>query len=113
MTGKRIGRPPKDPAKPAQPPVIERRQVEQTFAGLFRNGEETPESLIVKVMHGQDRIQHDGKRRRITKEMREAAAMLLPYRLPRLNAIDAVQRSIEMTHEDWIREMDGGPVTET
>lgn len=84
----------------------ERKQNEQTFAGLFKDGVETPESLMVKVMHGQQTIQHKGKRRRITKEMKTAAALLLPYRLPRLNAIDAVQRHVEMTHEEWLKEIE-------
>lgn len=84
----------------------ERKQNEITFSGLFRNGEETPESIVAKVMWGQTTIQHHGKQRRITKEMQNAAMALLPYRLPRLNSVDAQVKHVEMTHEDWLAEID-------
>lgn len=84
----------------------ERKANEQTFSGLFRDGAETPESIITKIMWGQQTITHAGKRKRITKEMQRAAEALLPYRLPRLNAIDAQVKNVEMTHEEWINEMD-------
>lgn len=87
--------------------TTDRKAAEQTFHSLFADGVETPESIMVRVMHGQTTIMHKGKQRRITKEMQNAASMLLPYRLPRLNSIDAVQRNVEMTHEDWINQMDG------
>lgn len=81
---------------------------ERTFAGLFNDGEETPEGLIVKVMRGQANITRKGKEQRITKEMVNAAMALLPYRLPRLNSIDAQVRNVEMSHEDWLESMKGG-----
>ncbi len=84
----------------------ERRTNEQTFSGLFREGAETPESLVTKVMWGQETITHKGKQRRITKQMRDAAMALLPYRLPRLNSVDAQVKHVEMTHEEWISQMD-------
>lgn len=84
----------------------ERKANEQTFVGLFRNGEETPESIVARVMWGQTTIMHKGKQRRITKEMRDAAMALLPYRLPRLNSIDANVKNVDMTHEEWINQMD-------
>lgn len=86
--------------------AADRKEAEKTFHSLFSDGSETPESMMVRIMHGQTTIMHNGKQRRITKEMQNAASLLLPYRLPRLNSIDAVQRNIEMTHEDWIREID-------
>lgn len=79
-----------------------KKENEQTFAGLFSEGQETPESIIAKVMWGQDRITHHGKTRRITKQMVAAAQALLPYRLPRLNAIDAQVRHVEMTQEQFL-----------
>lgn len=84
----------------------ERKANEQTFTGLFRDGAETPESIIAKVMWGQQTIMHAGKRKRITKEMQRAAEALLPYRLPRLNAIDAQVKNVEMTHEEWLESLD-------
>lgn len=83
----------------------ERKANEQTFAGLFKDGAETPESIVAKVMWGQTTIMHLGKQRRITKEMQNAAMALLPYRLPRLNAIDAVQRTVEMTQDEWVKSL--------
>lgn len=86
----------------------EREHNEQSFNQLFRNGEETPESIVTKVMWGQEYIQHRGKERRITKTMTNAAFALLPYRLPRLNSIDAQVKHVEMTHEDWLKTIEGG-----
>lgn len=86
----------------------ERRANEQTFHGLFSDGSETPESIMVQVMNGKTHICQKGHKRRITNTMIDAAKCLLPYRLPRLNAIDAVNRNVEMTHEEWVRMMDEG-----
>lgn len=83
----------------------ERKANEQTFAGLFKDGAETPESIVAKVMWGQTTITHHGKQRRITKEMQNAAMALLPYRLPRLNAVDAVTRNVEMTQDEWVKSL--------
>ena len=79
----------------------EKEENEQTFAAMFRDGEETPESVMVKVMRGQKSIMRRGKQQRITKEMVRAAEVLLPYRLPRLNSIDAQVKNVDMTHEEW------------
>jgi len=83
----------------------QRKANELTFAGLFKDGAETPESIVSKVMWGQTTIMHLGKRRRITKEMQAAAMALLPYRLPRLNAVDAVTRTVEMTQDEWVKSL--------
>lgn len=85
--------------------IDQRKANEQTFAGLFKDGAETPESIVAKVMWGQTTITHCGKRRRITKEMQNAAMALLPYRLPRLNAVDAVTRTVEMTQDEWVKSL--------
>lgn len=58
----------------------------------------TPEAFIAEVMQGKRRLQ--GARQ---KEQYDAAKTLLPYRLPRLNAIDAVNRNVDMSHEDFIK----------
>lgn len=86
----------------------ERKANELTFSGLFRNGEETPESIVAKIMWGQTTIMHHGKQRKISKQMQAAAMALLPYRLPRLNSVDAQVKHVEMTHEDWLAEIEGG-----
>lgn len=86
----------------------EKEENEQTFAAMFRDGEETPESVIVKVMRGQKSIMRRGKQQRITKEMVRAAEVLLPYRLPRLNSIDAQVKNVDMTHEEWLRIIEEG-----
>ncbi len=86
----------------------EKEENEQTFAAMFRDGEETPESVMVKVMRGQKSIMRRGKQQRITKEMVRAAEVLLPYRLPRLNSIDAQVKNVDMTHEEWLRIIEEG-----
>ncbi|HKY45622.1 MAG TPA: hypothetical protein VJM50_21210 [Pyrinomonadaceae bacterium] len=83
--------------------IEERAENERTFSGLFKNGEETPESIMAKVMWGQDTIMHRGKQQRITKSMVTAAQALLPYRLPRLNSIDAVQVNVDVTQDEWAK----------
>lgn len=85
-----------------------KKENEQTFAGLFNDGEETPEGLMVKVMRGQESIMRKGRQQRITKNMVSAAMALLPYRLPRLNSVDATVKHVEITHEEWLKQMDGG-----
>lgn len=87
--------------------IEQRRTNEQTFSGLFRDGAETPESIVTKVMWGQTTITHNGKQRKISKEMQAAALALLPYRLPRLNSIDAQVQTVDMTHEEWLASMEG------
>lgn len=84
----------------------EKKAAEQTFHELFKTQPETPESLLVKVMLGQKTIVVDGRQRDITREMKDAAALLLPYRLPRLNSIDATTTTVEMSHDEWIKSLD-------
>ena len=85
-----------------------KKENEQTFAGIFSDGKETPESIMAKVMWGQDTIMHLGKQQRITQKMVNAAMALLPYRLPRLNSVDATVKHVEVTHEEWLASMDDG-----
>lgn len=87
--------------------IEQRRTNEQTFSGLFRDGAETPESIVTKAMWGQTTITHNGKQRKLSKEMLSAALALLPYRLPRLNSIDAQVQTVDMTHEEWLASMEG------
>jgi hypothetical protein len=87
--------------------VTKKQRNEMAFNELITDGGETPEGLILKVMRGK---YGDGKGKGMTKAQRqryEAALALLPYRLPRLNSIDAVNRNVAMTHEEWIKSLDG------
>lgn len=79
-----------------------KKEASNNFAALF-DGEEdhpTPEEIVVKVMWG------DGDNS-ITDRQLEAAKMLLPYRLPKLNNVDAHVATTEMSHEDWINSIAG------
>lgn len=61
----------------------------------------TPEALIAEVMQGKRKL--SGARQ---KEQFEAAKVLLPYRMPKLNNIDAINRNIDMSHEDFIKALE-------
>lgn len=65
----------------------------------------SPEVFVLQVAQGKRAI-----KTKKDKEMYEAAKLLLPYRLPRLNNIDAVNKNVDMTHEDFIKQQmeDGG-----
>lgn len=91
-----------------------KREAEEGFhEALAKEGKISPENLMIAVMNGESSIVVDGKTRKITKTMIEAAQQLIPYRLPKLNSIDAVQRNVEMTHEDWINELEQDAQAET
>lgn len=88
-----------------------KKEAERSFHEALAEGGETPESLMIKVLRGQDTVQIDSesggrKTKRITKDMIQAARDLLPYRLPKLNAIDAQVKNVDLTHEQWIEQMD-------
>lgn len=87
---------------------MKKDQAAATLAGLFKEGAVSPEELMVKVMHGDEKIFVKSKERRITTKMIDAAKTLLPYRLPRLNAIDAEVKTIEIPHEVWVAQMAAG-----
>lgn len=61
----------------------------------------TPEALIAEVMQGKRKLA--GARQ---KEQYEAAKVLLPYRMPKLNNVDAINRNVDMSHEDFIKSLD-------
>lgn len=81
----------------ARPPTKKQRQ--QAFAEAVQEGV-APENFVLDVMRG--------KRKVISKQQQvqyNAALALLPYRLPRLNNIDATQKNVDMSHEDFIKAM--------
>ncbi len=59
----------------------------------------SPEVFVLQVAQGK-RILKSAKDERAY----QAALALLPYRLPRLNSIDAVNKNVDMTHEDFIKQ---------
>lgn len=76
-----------------------RKQLQKKFEELIGDGL-TPEALILEVAQGTRKIK--------TKQHQQqyaAALALLPYRLPRLNNIDAVNRNVDMSHEDFIKSL--------
>ena len=86
-----------------------KQAAEQGFHSILADGGPTPEAIMIAVMRGEEKIANGkatGAPYKITQKMIDAAEKLLPYRLPKLNSVDAVQRNIEMTHEDWIKEID-------
>lgn len=75
-----------------------RKWAAQKFEAAIADGI-PPETFILEVAQG--------KRSLKTKKaqiMFEAAKVLLPYRLPRLNNIDAVNKNVDLSHEDFIRQ---------
>jgi len=86
-----------------------KKQAESGFHNVLADGGPTPEGIMIAVMRGEDTIANGkatGRPYTITPKMIEAAEKLLPYRLPKLNAVDQVQRNVEMTHEQWIASLD-------
>lgn len=65
-----------------------------------------PEDIIGAVLQGRSFIQIKGRKTLITDRMLEAAKILMPYRLPRLNSIDAKVKNVTMTQEEWIASLD-------
>ena len=87
-----------------------REEAAATFTALCNNGE-TPEAVVLRVMRGAPSIplpDDDTARANavVTDRQYEAAKALLPYRLPRLNAIDATNKNVDLTHEQWLAEME-------
>jgi len=87
-----------------------KKAAEQSFHDVLGDGGATPEMIMIAVMRGETDIAATpgAKKVKLTKQMIEAAQTMLPFRLPRLNSVDAVQRNVSMTHEEWIASMDGG-----
>jgi hypothetical protein len=85
--------------------VTKKQKAEAVFNDLVNDGAGTPEEFVLKVMRG--KVAPSG---RLTKAMRwrfDAALALLPYRLPRLNSIDATNRNVTQSHEEWLKSMEG------
>lgn len=57
-----------------------------------------PEVFILEIAQGKRELKTKKQR-----EMYEAAKILLPFRLPRLNNIDATNKNVDLTHEDFIK----------
>lgn len=86
-----------------------KKQAESGFHSVLADGGPTPEAIMIAVMRGEDTVNNGkatGRNVKITQKMIDAAERLLPYRLPKLNAVDQVSRNVEMTHEDWINSID-------
>jgi hypothetical protein len=85
---------------------MKRDDAEKTLNSIFSKDEMvTPEELIAKVIQGDTHIHKKGEQRRISKQMIEAAKIMLPYRLPRLNAVDADVRNTDVPHEQWVEKL--------
>ena len=83
--------------------MTDQKTTETSFHGTFGTGEDkvlAPELYIASIIA--DPTQYDEKKFK-------AAALLLPYRVPQLNRVDAVNRNVEMTHEDWIKSLEDDP----
>ena len=72
----------------------------------------SPEAIVHAIMRGENTIRINGQSVEITDRMLAAAKDFLPFRLPRLNSIDAVNRNVDMTHEDWLRSLEDEDGTE-
>lgn len=74
-----------------------RKQAAKKFEEMIADGM-TPEAFILEVAQGKREIKTKKHR-----EMYEAAKLLLPYRMPKLNNIDAVNKNVDMSHEEFIK----------
>lgn len=83
-----------------------KKEAEQGFHAILADGDLTPEDVMIAVMRGQKTITRKGKTTKLSDKMYNAARDLISFRLPRLNAIDAVQKNVDMTHEDWLKSLD-------
>lgn len=79
-----------------------KQKAELAFNDLVNDGQDTPEAFVLKVMRNKIKLTKANRQRY------DAACVLLPYRLPRLNSIDATNRNVGMTHDEWIRSLEGG-----
>lgn len=58
-----------------------------------------PEVFVLQIAQGKRQIKTKKDR-----EAYEAAKLLLPYRLPRLNNIDATNKNVDLSHEEFIKQ---------
>lgn len=75
-----------------------KKQAQKKFEQLVGDGL-APEVMVLEVAQGKRKIVSKHQ-----KEQYEAAKLLLPYRLPRLNNIDAVNKNVDLSHEDFIKQ---------
>lgn len=84
--------------------MTDQKTTETSFHGLFGKVDDdkivAPEVYIATIIA--DPNQYDEKKFK-------AAALLLPYRVPQLNRVDAVNRNVEMSHEEWIKSLEDDP----
>ena len=78
-----------------------KKEAAASFASMF-DGEDkpSPEEVVVRVMHGVGNNE-------ITDRQLEAAKVLLPYRLPKLQTVEAHVATEDMSHEEWINSLEG------
>lgn len=79
-----------------------KKAASDSFASMFDGHEErpSPEKVIVDVLWGKGNNE-------ITDRQFEAAKILIPYRLPKLNTVEAHVATEDMTHEEWIAMLEG------
>ena len=107
-SGRPVGRKDSAPRKSAE--RASRAEAAATFTALCNEGD-TPEAVVLRVMRGAPSLPlpDDTEERAaaiVTDRQYEAAKALLPYRLPRLNAIDATTKNVDLTHEQWLADME-------
>ena len=91
----------------------DKRANERAFHARFVDGL-APEDVVIAVMQGKkslmaaggDAVKINGRQVEISEKMLQAALALLPYRLPKLNSIDAEVKQVEMTHDEWVASLD-------
>jgi len=76
-----------------------KRKASANFNQLLADGKETPHGFLVKVLRGEIKKPDAHKV--------AAARDLLPYSLPRLQAIEAVPQGTLTSHEDALDLLDG------
>ena len=86
--------------KKQQPAKERKRKASQSFSDLLMDGKETPYGLLTKVMRDKEAA------KKVTPAQLQAARDLLPYALPRLQAIEAVPQGTIMGHEDALDALD-------
>lgn len=77
-----------------------KKQAAQRFEAAIAEGI-SPETFILEVAQGKRSL-----KTKKAQQMYEAAKILLPYRLPRLNNIDAVNKNVDLSHEDFIKQLE-------
>lgn len=79
-----------------------KKEREKRFHEAISDGGLTPEGVILSVMRG-EKHKVGKTEEEFSERQYQAAKDLLPYRLPRLNSIDAVQQVVGLTHEEFLK----------